>query len=62
MDVGLRHLQFVVAAVRFGSLRRAAEALDVRQSTVGRALRNQREPLGIVVFTLSSGGVRPTTG
>lgn len=60
MDVGLRHLQFVVAAVRYGSLRRAAEALHLRQSTMSRALRHLEERLGVVLFIRSGGGVRPT--
>jgi len=60
MDVGLRHLQFVVAAVRYGSLRRAATALHLKESTISRALRHLEERLGIVLFTRASGGVRPT--
>jgi DNA-binding transcriptional LysR family regulator len=60
MKVDLRHLRFVIAAGRYGSLRRAAEALRVRQSTISRALRALEERLGIVLFVRSSGGARPT--
>lgn len=61
MHVGLRHLQFVVAAARHGSLRRAAEALHIRQSTVSRTIREIEEHLRVVLFVRSSGGVRPTS-
>ena len=60
MDVGLRHLKFVVAAARYRSLRRAAEALHLRQSTMSRGIRELEEHLGVVLFVRSSGGVRPT--
>ena len=60
MSVGLRHLQFVVAAAQHGSLRRAAEALHIRQSTISRAIRELEEHLGVVLFIRSSGGTRPT--
>lgn len=60
MDVGLRHLQFVVAAVRYGSLRRAAGALNLKQSTMSRALHNLEQRLGVTLFTRSSAGVRAT--
>lgn len=39
MDVGLRHLQFVVTAGHHGNFRRAAELLHVHQSTFSRAVK-----------------------
>jgi DNA-binding transcriptional LysR family regulator len=62
MNVGRRHLQFVVAAAQYGSLRRAAGALRVRQSTVSRTIREIEEHLGVILFVRSTGGVRPTSG
>lgn len=61
MDVGLRHLQFVIAAAQHGSLRRAAEFLHVRQSTLSRAIQQLETRLGVVLFVRLASGVRPTT-
>lgn len=60
MDVALRHLRFTIAAAQHGSLRRAAEALQIQQSTISRAIRELEEHLGMILFVRSSGGVRPT--
>jgi DNA-binding transcriptional LysR family regulator len=61
MGVGLRHLQFATAAAQHGSLRRAAEALHIRQSTMSRAIRELEEHLGVALFVRSSSGARPTS-
>jgi DNA-binding transcriptional LysR family regulator len=61
ISIGLRHLQFVVAAARYRSLRRAAEALRLKQSTLSRALHHLEERVGIVLFIRSNSGVRPTS-
>lgn len=60
MDVGLRHLQFIVAAGRHRSFRRAAEFLHVRQSTLSRAVKQLEIRLGVDLFIRSRAGVRPT--
>lgn len=60
MDSGLRHLKHLVAAVQYGTLRRAAEALHVRQSTLSRAITQFEKELGITLFVRSTGGVRLT--
>ncbi|TBR29006.1 MAG: LysR family transcriptional regulator [Reyranella sp.] len=60
MDVGLRHLELVLAAVRYGSLRRAADALHLKPSTVSRALCSLEQRLGILLFTRTSAGLRAT--
>ena len=61
MDVGLRHLQFVVAATQHGSLRRAADYLHVRQSTLSRSIQQLETRLGVILFVRSPSGVRPTS-
>ena len=61
MAVGLRHLQFVVAAARHRSLRQAAGALGVRQSTLSRTIRQVEDRLGVILFVRSNRGVQPTT-
>lgn len=61
MRVSLRHLQFILAASRHGSLRRAAKVLQIRQSTISRAIRELEKHLAVVLLVRSSGGVRPTS-
>jgi DNA-binding transcriptional LysR family regulator len=60
MTVGLRHLQFVVVVAKHGSLRRAAKSLNIRQSTLSRAIRQLEIRLGLTVFIRSNTGVRLT--
>jgi DNA-binding transcriptional LysR family regulator len=60
MDTGLRHLKHLVAAVQYGSLRRAAQALHLRQSTLSRAIKQFEDELGVTLFVRSTGGVRLT--
>jgi DNA-binding transcriptional LysR family regulator len=59
-SVDLQHLRFAVAAADHGSLRRAAEALQLRQSTLSRCIRQLEARIEIIVFERSSGGVRAT--
>jgi len=49
-----------VAAADHGSVRRATEALVLRQSTLSRSIRQLEERIGMIVFSRSSGGVRAT--
>jgi DNA-binding transcriptional LysR family regulator len=58
--VDLQHLRYAVAAADHGSLRQAAEALLLRQSTLSRCIRRLEELIGMRVFERSSGGVRAT--
>lgn len=60
MDTGLRHLKHLVAAVQYGSLRRAAQALHLRQSTLSRAIKRFEDELGVTLFVRSTRGVRLT--
>lgn len=60
MDTGLRHLKYLVAAAQHGSLRRAAHALHMRQSTLSRAIKQFEDALGVTLFARSTGGVRLT--
>jgi len=56
----LRHLQYVVAAAERGSFRRAATALDIRESAVSRRIRDLEDELGAALFVRHHGGVRLT--
>lgn len=61
MAIELRHLRYAVAAAHYGSFRRAAEALGIKQSSLSRRIRQMEDRLGVAVFERSSGGVRLTT-
>ncbi|RWL17949.1 MAG: LysR family transcriptional regulator [Mesorhizobium sp.] len=61
MAIELRHLRYAVAAAHYGSFRRAAEALGVKQSSLSRRIRQMEDRLGIAVFERSSSGVQLTT-
>lgn len=60
MNIGLRHLQFFVAAAQHGSFRRAAEIMKVRQSTLSRAIQQLECQLNVILFVRSTSGVRLT--
>lgn len=59
--VDFHHLRYAVAAADYGSFRRAAEVLLLRQSTLSRCVRQLEHSMGITVFERSSGGVRTTS-
>lgn len=60
MTVELRDLRWAIVAARHRSLRRAAEELNVRQSTLSRGLRSLEHQLGANLFERTNGGTRPT--
>jgi DNA-binding transcriptional LysR family regulator len=59
--VALQHLRYAVISAEYGSFRRAAEALLMRQSTLSRCIRQLEESLGVTIFERSSGGVCATS-
>jgi DNA-binding transcriptional LysR family regulator len=58
--VELQELRWAITAARYRSLRQAAEALNVRQPTLSRRLRNLEYHLGAQLFERTNGGTRPT--
>jgi DNA-binding transcriptional LysR family regulator len=54
--IGLRDLRWVVTASQYRSLRRAAEALNIRQSTLSRRLRQVEHYLDAQLFERTNGG------
>jgi len=60
MSVDLRDLRWAVVASQHRSLRKAAEALNVRQSTLSRRLRDMEHRVGAQLFERTNGGTRPT--
>ncbi len=60
MGVEFRDLRWAVVAAQHRSLRQAAEALNIRQSTLSRRLRDLEVELGTTIFERSNGGTRPT--
>lgn len=59
-SIELRHLRYVEAAARYGSFRKAAEALHLQQSNLSRRIRDLEERLGAPLFERSSAGVQLT--
>ncbi|WP_081433823.1 helix-turn-helix domain-containing protein [Beijerinckia indica] len=60
METELRDLRWAIIAARHRSLRQAAEVLNVRQSTLSRAIRDLESQLGALLFERSNSGTRPT--
>lgn len=60
MTVELRDLRWAVVASQHRSLRQAAQALNIRQSTLSRRLRFIEDRLGVELFLRSNGGTHPT--
>lgn len=60
VDIELRHLTFFVAAAEHRSFRRAAAALDVRQSVLSRRIRALEDELGVSLFERDTLGARLT--
>lgn len=53
-------MRWAILVAQHRSLRQAAEALSVRQSTLSRHLRDLEHQLGAVLFERTNGGTRPT--
>ena len=60
MDVELRDLKWAIITSQHRSLRRAAETLNIRQSTLSRRLRDLEYRLGAELFERTNGGTHPT--
>jgi len=60
VDVELRDLRSALVVSQHQSLRRAAQVLNLRQSTLSRRIRCIEERLGAKLFIRSNGGTRPT--
>lgn len=56
----LRYLKYAMVAAEFGSFRRAAEALELSQSTVSRRILSLERRLGLLLFERNRTGARPT--
>jgi DNA-binding transcriptional LysR family regulator len=60
LTVELRDLRWAIAISQHRSLRQAAEALNIRQSTLSRRLREVEDRLGADLFERTNGGTQPT--
>src|SRR5258707_13555029 len=58
--VDLQHLRYAVAAADHGSFRRAAEVLQLRQSTLSRCIHQLEERIQMIVFERTNGGAQLT--
>jgi DNA-binding transcriptional LysR family regulator len=59
--VALQQLRYAVLSAEYGSFRRAADALFMRQSTLSRRIRQLEVSLGLTLFERSSGGICVTS-
>jgi DNA-binding transcriptional LysR family regulator len=59
-DIALRDLRWAIIAAQHRSLRRAAEILNIRQSTLSRTLRGLEYRLEAELFERTNAGTRPT--
>ncbi len=59
-QVELRDLRLAVITAQHRSLRQAATAINIRQSTLSRRLRDLECRLGAILFERTNGGTRPT--
>ena len=57
----VRHLRLIAAIVAEGNLLRAAEALNMTQSAVTKALQDAEGQMGVLLFERTNRGVVPTT-
>jgi len=57
----LRYLKYAMLAAEHGSFRRAAEALNLSQSTISRRIQLLERRIGIPLFERARSGARPTT-
>ncbi|OIQ90590.1 HTH-type transcriptional regulator GltC [mine drainage metagenome] len=60
MSIDILDIKYIVEIYRRKSIRRAAFALGVRQSTLSRRLKNVEEKLGIVLYERRGSGAVPT--
>ena len=61
VDVELSDLRLAVVTSQHRSLRQAAEALNIRQSTLSRRLHEIERQLDVVLFERTKGGTNLTT-
>lgn len=59
-NIDLNQFQQAIAAADYGSFRRAADALAIKQSTLSRSIQSLEHILGIAIFHRSRRGVRAT--
>ena len=57
----VRHLRLIAAIVAEGNLLRAAEALNMTQSAVTKALQDAEGQMGVLLFERTNRGVLPTS-
>ena len=59
VTIELRDLRWALVVAQHRSLRQAAEALNIRQSSLSRGLRVLEQQVGAVLFERTNGGTRP---
>lgn len=57
----IEHIRYAEAALRHGSLRRAAQELQISQPSLSQQIQRLEEDLGVVLFVRTASGIRPTS-
>jgi DNA-binding transcriptional LysR family regulator len=57
----LNQLRYIVTAAEYGSFRRAAEILNIRQSTLSRSVRQLEDATSVMIFNRSRRGIAPSS-
>jgi hypothetical protein len=60
LALDLRHLRYAMVVAELGSVRRAADALNLSQSTISRRIQSLECRLGVSLFERSRSGARLT--
>lgn len=60
LALDLRFLRYAILVAEHGSFRRAADAMNLSQSTVSRRIQLLERRVGVPLFERSRSGVRPT--
>lgn len=55
-----KHVEYIIAAVQYGSITSAAKALFISQQAMSQAIRTIEEELGVKIFQRSADGVQLT--
>lgn len=55
--IDIEHLRYVVVAADYGSFHKAAEALNIQQSTLSRRIQDIEQAVGSRLFSRSPAGV-----
>lgn len=60
LDFNLKHLEYILAVAKFGSINKAAQSLYISQPYLGKIIKDIEQAVGAVLFQRTRGGVTLT--